>query len=157
VNTDQQIELENIIKDLEEENKLLMDEYGRLQNQLNAANMVSSNYSTNSKLNQTINNQMIFSTPYQQIQAQQYYSRTSQSQNKDTQIIEEAKLLREHESRLEARMKVLETHNKLLDSQLRQLRTLLNPVSCFFCCHKSHFEKNFRFISQKNRYLNIQQ
>ena len=163
MNADQQIELENIIKDLEEENKLLMDEYGRLQNQLNAANMVSSNYSTNSKLNQTqtINNQMIFSTPYQQIQAHQYYSRTSQPQNKDTQIIEEAKLLREHESRLEARMKVLETHNKLLDSQLRQLRTLLDPVSLFFfvSSHKINFEKSFLFffISQKNRYQNIQQ
>ena len=62
----------------------------------------------------------------QQIQTQQYYSRINQM--KDNQIIEEAKLLREHEHRLEARMKVLENHNKLLDSQLKQLRNLLNTV-----------------------------
>ena len=132
-NADQQVELENIIKDLEEENKLLMEEYVRLQNQLNAANMVSSSYSSNSKFNntQSINNQIMFSSLYQQMQQgqqnQQYITRTNQL--KDNQIIEEAKLLREHEHRLEARMKVLENHNKLLDTQLKQLRNLLNTVT----------------------------
>ena len=147
VNADQQIELENIIKDLEDENKLLMEEYVRLQNQLNAANMVSSNYSTNSKFSnlyptQSINsNQVVYSSLYQphQIQnqqnGQQYVNRSNQF--KDNQIIEEARLLREHEHRLEARMKVLENHNKLLDSQLKQLRNLLNNVSTFWFFNKS--------------------
>jgi len=41
-------------------------------------------------------------------------------------MLAEARLLRQHEDRLEARMKILENHNRLLDSQLKQLRTLLN-------------------------------
>jgi hypothetical protein len=46
--------------------------------------------------------------------------------NKETNMLAEARLLRQHEDRLEARMKILENHNRLLDSQLKQLRTLLN-------------------------------
>ena len=73
----------------------------------------------------------MFYSLYQQMQQgqqnQQYITRTNQL--KDNQIIEEAKLLREHEHRLEARMKVLENHNKLLDTQLKQLRNLLNTVT----------------------------
>jgi hypothetical protein len=53
----------------------------------------------------------------------------SNSMNKESQMIAEARILRQHEDRLEARMKILENHNKLLDNQLKQLRTLLNSVS----------------------------
>ena len=52
--------------------------------------------------------------------------------SKDSQILNEARLLRQHENRLEARMKILENHNRLLDSQLKQLKGLLNV--------KLHFE-----------------
>lgn len=51
--------------------------------------------------------------------------------SKETQMLAEARLLRQHEDRLEARMKILENHNRLLDSQLKQLRTLLNNVRAF--------------------------
>ena len=105
-----------------------MEEYSRLNNQLNSANMVSYSYSTNSKYNnnpQSINNQIFFSS----LNQQSHLNITRTNHFKDNQIIEEAKLLREHEYRLETRMKVLENHNKLLDSQLKQLRNLLNTVT----------------------------
>lgn len=43
-------------------------------------------------------------------------------------LLKEARALREHEDKLEARMKILENHNRLLDSQLKQLKSLLNNV-----------------------------
>ncbi len=52
--------------------------------------------------------------------------------SKETQMLAEARLLRQHEDRLEARMKILENHNRLLDSQLKQLRNLLNNVIGFW-------------------------
>ena len=50
----------------------------------------------------------------------------SAAKQDDSQIINEARLLRQHEDRLEARMRILENHNRLLDSQLKQLKGLLN-------------------------------
>lgn len=52
--------------------------------------------------------------------------RSTSLSNKDSQMLAEARLLRQHEDRLEARMKILENHNRLLDSQLKHLRGLLN-------------------------------
>ncbi|KAI5090181.1 dystrophin isoform 1, partial [Silurus meridionalis] len=46
-------------------------------------------------------------------------------QNRDAELIAEAKLLRQHKGRLEARMQILEDHNKQLESQLKRLRQLL--------------------------------
>ncbi|XP_066229166.1 utrophin isoform X2 [Saccopteryx leptura] len=43
----------------------------------------------------------------------------------DSELIAEAKLLRQHKGRLEARMQILEDHNKQLESQLHRLRQLL--------------------------------
>jgi len=43
----------------------------------------------------------------------------------DTVLIAEAKSLREHKGRLEARMQILEDHNRQLESQLQRLRLLL--------------------------------
>uniref|UniRef100_A0A8C2XJX3 Dystrophin n=1 Tax=Cyclopterus lumpus TaxID=8103 RepID=A0A8C2XJX3_CYCLU len=43
-------------------------------------------------------------------------------------LIAEAKLLRQHKGRLEARMQILEDHNKQLESQLHRLRQLLEQV-----------------------------
>lgn len=48
--------------------------------------------------------------------------------DKESEILKEARLLRQHEDKLEARMKILENHNRLLDSQLKQLKSLLNNV-----------------------------
>ena len=44
-------------------------------------------------------------------------------------MIAEAKTLRQHKSRLEARMKILEDHNKQLEAQLHRLKLLLDQVS----------------------------
>lgn len=49
-------------------------------------------------------------------------------QNRDAELIAEAKLLRQHKGRLEARMQILEDHNKQLESQLKRLRQLLEQV-----------------------------
>ncbi|KAJ0049916.1 hypothetical protein NL108_005221 [Boleophthalmus pectinirostris] len=43
----------------------------------------------------------------------------------DEELLAEARVLRQHKSRLETRMQILEDHNKQLESQLRRLRELL--------------------------------
>ena len=53
-------------------------------------------------------------------------SENNQNGGGDVEIIAEARLLRQHKGRLEARMRILEDHNEQLDSQLRHLRHLLN-------------------------------
>lgn len=50
--------------------------------------------------------------------------------SEDSELIAEAKLLRQHKGRLEARMQILENHNKQLESQLHRLRQLLEQVEC---------------------------
>jgi hypothetical protein len=50
--------------------------------------------------------------------------------SEDSELIAEAKLLRQHKGRLEARMQILEDHNKQLESQLHRLRQLLEQVGC---------------------------
>lgn len=51
-----------------------------------------------------------------------------QHASEDAELIAEAKLLRQHKGRLEARMQILEDHNKQLESQLHRLRQLLEQV-----------------------------
>ncbi|RXM36703.1 Utrophin [Acipenser ruthenus] len=46
----------------------------------------------------------------------------------EAELLAEAKLLRQHKGRLEARMQILEDHNKQLESQLHRLRQLLEQV-----------------------------
>ena len=212
LDTDQQIELENIIQDLEEENMFLMQEYTRLQSQLalsssneeprlrssehltasgkaystlraghqshghydqlNLANQALRATSTSpiqtSQQNLTINqtttttfypsNISLNSNGNHLFQTSQHHQgngtggykvptlftpMSSSSINnavgtcgtltsKDSKLLAEARLLRQHEDRLEARMKILENHNRLLDSQLRQLKGLLNTnvITC---------------------------
>ncbi|KAL0974124.1 hypothetical protein UPYG_G00215980 [Umbra pygmaea] len=43
----------------------------------------------------------------------------------DEELLAEARVLRQHKTRLETRMKILEDHNKQLESQLHRLRELL--------------------------------
>uniref|UniRef100_A0AAX7T504 Dystrophin related protein 2 n=1 Tax=Astatotilapia calliptera TaxID=8154 RepID=A0AAX7T504_ASTCA len=47
----------------------------------------------------------------------------------DEELLAEARVLRQHKTRLETRMQILEDHNKQLESQLRRLRELLLQVS----------------------------
>lgn len=47
----------------------------------------------------------------------------------DEELLAEARALRQHKTRLETRMQILEDHNKQLESQLRRLRELLLQVA----------------------------
>jgi len=49
----------------------------------------------------------------------------------EAEMIVEAKLLRQHKGRLEARMRILEEHNQQLESQLSRLRQLVDNVGAF--------------------------
>lgn len=60
----------------------------------------------------------------------------SASENtQDAVLIAEAKSLRQHKGRLEARMQILEDHNRQLESQLQRLRQLLEQVSSISLIH----------------------
>ena len=50
----------------------------------------------------------------------------------DVEILQEARMLREHKGRLESRMKILEDHNIQLESQLGKLKTMLHEVRINF-------------------------
>ncbi len=217
---EQQQELENIIQDLEEENSFLMDEYTRLQQELNSNNAANNGHNHRSYKSATLQSshrskhqkhaadvsqtengntngnysRAMSSSPTSQLYSTtphsshhfgtqratltnngyQYYSSLNNSSlsgnllnasnmntsasamnrlntlfsplnpasakknklssaasatlssAKESQIISEARMLRQHEDRLEARMRILENHNRLLDSQLKQLKGLLN-------------------------------
>ncbi|NWJ05723.1 DRP2 protein, partial [Crypturellus undulatus] len=47
---------------------------------------------------------------------------------RNEELLAEARILRQHKSRLETRMQILEDHNKQLESQLHRLRELLLQV-----------------------------
>lgn len=53
---------------------------------------------------------------------------------RDAEMIAEAKLLRQHKGRLEARMQILEDHNRQLEAQLHRLRQLLEQVTTVLIC-----------------------
>uniref|UniRef100_A0A8C2DQV8 Utrophin n=1 Tax=Cyprinus carpio TaxID=7962 RepID=A0A8C2DQV8_CYPCA len=61
----------------------------------------------------------------------------------EADLLAEAKLLRQHKGRLEARMQILEDHNKQLESQLYRLRQLLHQVSHLLvnCLPRHHFKR----------------
>lgn len=48
--------------------------------------------------------------------------------HRNEELLAEARILRQHKSRLETRMQILEDHNKQLESQLQRLRELLLQV-----------------------------
>ncbi|XP_051517186.1 dystrophin-like [Myxocyprinus asiaticus] len=65
---------------------------------------------------------------YEQLQQQhgQPSSVAVSGASEEADLLAEAKLLRQHKGRLEARMQILEDHNKQLESQLYRLRQLLH-------------------------------
>ncbi|XP_073406790.1 dystrophin isoform X8 [Dendrobates tinctorius] len=93
-------ELERILADLEEENRTLQSEYDRLKEQHDHKGLSP------------------LPSPPEMMPA-------SPQSPRDAELIAEAKLLRQHKGRLEARMQILEDHNKQLESQLHRLRQLL--------------------------------
>uniref|UniRef100_A0A8C8RUT9 Dystrophin n=1 Tax=Pelusios castaneus TaxID=367368 RepID=A0A8C8RUT9_9SAUR len=93
-------ELERILADLEEENRNLQAEYDRLKQQHDNKGLSP------------------LPSPPEMMPV-------SPQSPRDAELIAEAKLLRQHKGRLEARMQILEDHNKQLESQLHRLRQLL--------------------------------
>lgn len=93
---EQRSELEAIIHDLEDENRLLQFEYDRLCEE----------HLEKSRL---INEQL----QYNQINVH------------DQEILRQAKHLRQYKSKLEQRMKILEEHNQQLEKQLKRSKQLL--------------------------------
>ncbi|TSK17770.1 Dystrophin [Bagarius yarrelli] len=97
--TEEKGELERVLNDLEQENRRLQAEYDRLKKAHDRKG-----YSP-------------LPSPPPMLPVS--------PQNRDAELIAEAKLLRQHKGRLEARMQILEDHNKQLESQLKRLRQLL--------------------------------
>jgi len=93
LDSNQQQDIDEMIRGLEEEHQTLMEEYTRLKG---------------------VN-------PSQSFENGHIASENTQ----DDVLIAEAKSLRQHKGRLEARMQILEDHNRQLESQLQRLRLLL--------------------------------
>lgn len=98
VDAEQRKELEEIIQELEEENQTLQAEYERLR--AKQTPITTPDDSQNASINNA--------------------SGTGQD------LMAEAKLLRQHKGRLEARMQILEDHNRQLEAQLMRLRQLVD-------------------------------
>lgn len=98
VDAEQREELEAIIQDLEEENATLQAEYERLRSK-----------------------QTPTTTP-----DESQNSVVGNSGGTGQDLIAEARLLRQHKGRLEARMQILEDHNRQLEAQLMRLRQLVD-------------------------------
>lgn len=57
------------------------------------------------------------------------YNIMPNNNNGEVDMVSEARMLRQHKGRLEARMQILEDHNRQLEAQLQRLRQLLEEVS----------------------------
>ncbi|RNA24521.1 isoform B isoform X1 [Brachionus plicatilis] len=151
--TYQQMELENMIKDLEEENIILVDEYNKLKDQLKSQikeekepnqersfYMKSmSNLQTHDSLRDmydSVSRYRTYNTNLLNRRTFSHYtefndflnmtcdiSRDRLSMDKD--VFLDTSIIRQQDSKLEARMKILENHNRLLDAQLKNLKNLL--------------------------------
>uniref|UniRef100_A0A8C2TH35 Dystrophin related protein 2 n=1 Tax=Coturnix japonica TaxID=93934 RepID=A0A8C2TH35_COTJA len=107
-------ELERILAHLEDENRILQGELRRLKWQHDEA-VESPTLATGSP--------------------------ESVQDPRNEELLAEARILRQHKSRLETRMQILEDHNKQLESQLHRLRELLLVgapwVTTAGCTHRS--------------------
>ncbi|KAG8192219.1 hypothetical protein JTE90_014082 [Oedothorax gibbosus] len=97
IDAEQREELESMIHELEEENRHLQSEYERLRG-------------TGSRS----------ASPVERLDHEEIVTPCSED------MLAEAKLLRQHKGRLEARMQILEDHNRQLEAQLHRLRELLD-------------------------------
>ncbi|CAF5046486.1 unnamed protein product, partial [Rotaria sp. Silwood1] len=102
LDNDERAELEAIIRDLEDENHLLQNEYERLCQEHREKSLIINEHQEQLQLND--NSIEIYN---------------------DRKILREAKQLRQHKIKLEQRMKILEEHNKQLEKQLKRSKQLL--------------------------------
>uniref|UniRef100_A0AAY4EC99 Dystrophin n=1 Tax=Denticeps clupeoides TaxID=299321 RepID=A0AAY4EC99_9TELE len=107
--TEEKGELEKVLNDLEQENRKLQAEYDRLKKAHDRKGLSP------------------LPSPPEMLPV-------SPQSPRDAELIAEAKLLRQHKGRLEARMQILEDHNKQLESQLHRLRQLLEQVKTTQAC-----------------------
>uniref|UniRef100_A0A3B4A1E5 ZZ-type domain-containing protein n=1 Tax=Periophthalmus magnuspinnatus TaxID=409849 RepID=A0A3B4A1E5_9GOBI len=68
----------------------------------------------------------------------------------EADLLAEAKLLRQHKGRLEARMHILEEHNKQLESQLQRLRQLLHQVLLHSTTHGTSHLYSYELLDSPN-------
>uniref|UniRef100_A0AAZ3SW76 Dystrophin n=1 Tax=Oncorhynchus tshawytscha TaxID=74940 RepID=A0AAZ3SW76_ONCTS len=101
--TEEKGELERVLNDLESDNRKLQAEYDKLKKAHDHKGLSP------------------LPSPPEMLPA-------SPQSPRDAELIAEAKLLRQHKGRLEARMQILEDHNKQLESQLHRLRQLLEQA-----------------------------
>ncbi|KFB45500.1 AGAP010261-PA-like protein [Anopheles sinensis] len=109
---EQREELETMIKELEEENANLQAEYEKLK-----ATKKSTPITTPDEG---------YKTPTSASNTASAVPSTASAAGGGSDMVTEAKLLRQHKGRLEARMQILEDHNKQLEAQLQRLRQLLH-------------------------------
>ncbi|CAF4565132.1 unnamed protein product [Rotaria sp. Silwood1] len=110
LDNEQRNELEAIIRDLEDENRLLQNEYERLCQQHMEKSII---------INER---QQQFHQSDSQLGS---LSLINDYNSSDREMLREAKQLRHHKTKLEQRMKILEEHNKQLEKQLRKSKQLL--------------------------------
>lgn len=111
LDNEQRNELEAIIHDLEDENRLLQNEYERLCQQHMEKSLIIQDQ------------QDIFHRSDSQLASSTYLNDYNTNER---EILREAKQLRHHKTKLEQRMKILEEHNKQLEKQLRRSKQLLH-------------------------------
>lgn len=111
LDNEQRNELEAIIRDLEEENRLLQTEYENLCQEHMEKSLIINDQQ-----------QQYFHRSDSQLGSSSYINDYHSS---DREMLREAKQLRYHKSKLEQRMKILEEHNKQLEKQLRKSKQLL--------------------------------
>ncbi|CAM4900839.1 unnamed protein product [Rotaria socialis] len=124
---EQRNELEAIIRDLEDENHLLQNEYERLCQQHMEKSLIM-----NDRQNQ-------FHQSDSQLGS---LSQINDYNSSDREMLREAKQLRHHKTKLEQRMKILEEHNKQLEKQLRKSKQLLLRESPLLHHHTSNTSMN---------------
>jgi len=118
INKEQTAELELMIKELESENATLQEEYQHLKASTAAVAVASTTSPSSGCGTATTNNSSSSSTSQPQHSA-------AAGGTSDVEILNEAKLLREHKERLESRMRILEEHNQQLVSQLGKLKVFM--------------------------------
>jgi len=123
LDNEQRNELEAIIHDLEDENRLLQNEYERLCQQHMEKSLIIQDQ------------QDAFHQSDSQLGSSTYLNDYSSNER---EILREAKQLRHHKTKLEQRMKILEEHNKQLEKQLRRSKQLLlREVNSFLFSNKN--------------------
>lgn len=121
IDAEQSEQLEAVIRALEEENASLQAEYERLRHKSQSSGHTMTP-SEELKFDPSMNGTPP-ATNGSQIHKPNFYPSMDSNENN---ILAEARLLRQHKTRLESRMQILEDHNRQLEAQLQRLRQLLD-------------------------------